>query len=273
MRIDHDLHVHTYLSVCCRDRERQVPANILPIAERMGLKTVGFSDHAWTNPKEEPNGFYRSQGADQMSKLRAELQGLDTPLRVLVGCEADTMSPGRFSITPDFAESLDYVNLACSHFHITGVVEPPPDDRPQSIGQHALRMFKAGVQSGWASTIVHPLLTLGYRAQFEAAMESLSDSQISDAMGRAAEANVAIEITTSFLKRYSDEGGVPTELWSLETPLRLLSLAKDAGCVFVFGSDAHAPERFDLLPELSYFVENLHLTEEDIAPFARGVCA
>jgi histidinol phosphatase-like PHP family hydrolase len=270
MHIDHDLHIHTFLSSCCGDKDNQTPANILSIAEKQGLHTAGFSDHVWTNLDEEPNGFYRSQGAGQMDILRQALRGLDAPLRVLVGCEADTMSPGRFSITQEFAETLDFVNLACSHFHMSDVVQPPQDDAPQTVGQHALLMFDAAVQSGWASTIVHPLLPLGYFAQYDAAIDSLSDAQLLDAMARAAEAGVAMEITLSFLPKQVERDGVMTDLWSLETPLRVLSLAKDAGCVFTFGSDAHVPGRFDLLPQLNYFTDHLKLSEEDIAPFARG---
>ena len=35
MKLDHDLHVHTYLSSCCNEKERQVPAAILSLAEDM----------------------------------------------------------------------------------------------------------------------------------------------------------------------------------------------------------------------------------------------
>ena len=49
MNITHDLHVHTYLSSCCQDKERMTVANVLASASARGLRTVGFSDHLWMN--------------------------------------------------------------------------------------------------------------------------------------------------------------------------------------------------------------------------------
>jgi hypothetical protein len=43
LHIDHDLHIYTYLSACCRDKERQQPGAIIALAERMGVRTLGFA--------------------------------------------------------------------------------------------------------------------------------------------------------------------------------------------------------------------------------------
>ena len=60
--IDHDMHIHTYLSSCCGDKENQRPAKIIALAAEMGLKTIGFADHIWENPNIEPSDWYRPQG-------------------------------------------------------------------------------------------------------------------------------------------------------------------------------------------------------------------
>jgi len=123
MNISHDLHIHTYLSSCCSDKDHHRPGPILALAEEMGLRTLGFADHLWMNPAVTPSSWYRPQDHTQVARLRADLAAVSTPLRVLVGCEADMISPGKFSITPAFAESLDFVLLAASHFHMTGLVD------------------------------------------------------------------------------------------------------------------------------------------------------
>ena len=116
MNIDHDLHVHTYLSACCEQKERQTPSAILALAEEMGVNTIGFADHIWVNPKLQPSDWYRSQDATQTARLRADLASISTNVRVLVGCEAEMIAPGKIGLTREYAAQLDFVLLACSHF-------------------------------------------------------------------------------------------------------------------------------------------------------------
>lgn len=261
MKIQHDLHVHTYLSACCRDKANMTVPNVLTAAIELGLSTVGFSDHVWMNEAVSPSSWYRPQDARQIARLRADLESLgSTPVRVSVGCEADMRAPGQFSITRAFAESLDHVLLACSHFHMKGFVEQPADSSPRAMAEHLVKFFVAGVQSGLATSIAHPFIPLGDTARLDAILGSLSDAELTDALGQAAEHNVALEITLGFLPK--EENG-PT--FHLETPLRLLTLAKQAGCRFTFGSDAHDLPTLNRLPQLQKLVDTLGLTEADLA--------
>jgi len=261
MNIAHDLHVHTYLSSCCRDKERMTVANILSAAAARGLRTVGFSDHIWTNASVPPSAWYRPQDATQIRRLRNDLAALSpSTVRVSVGCEADMRAPGQFSITPDFAACLDHVLLSCSHFHMKGFVEQPADTSPRAVAEHLVAFFVSGVRSGLATSIAHPFLPIGDTARLDAILGSLSDAELTDALGVAAENRVALEITINFLPKPGPE---PT--FSLETPVRLLTLAKAAGCRFTFGTDAHDLQTLDRLPELQPLVARLGLAEADLA--------
>lgn len=269
MTIDHDLHVHTYLSACCKDKENQTPGKILALAEEMGLGTIGFSDHIWTNTQEEPSDWYRPQDERQITRLRHDLMSVSSSVRVLVGCEADTVAPGTFSITREFAQSLDYVGLSCSHFHMSGFVQQPRDNSPRSIGEHLVTFFVSAASSGLPTVIVHPFKPFGYESQYDNAIAALSDAELSDALSVAAERGVAIEITPSFLPTSDKNSG--GRIWSIETPLRVLSLAKSAGCTFCFGSDAHSPDGMRELVTLEVFSRRLDLSEADMAPIVRKV--
>ena len=263
---DHDLHVHTYLSACCADKANQQPARILAVAERLGRKTIGFSDHLWMNPDVAPSEWYRPQDERQIVRLRDDLRSVSFPVRVLIGCEADTVAPGRFSITRAFAQTLDYVGLSCSHFHMKGFVEQPRDTTPRALGEHMLMFFRSAVESGLATTIVHPLKPIGFDSIYEQAMATLSDAMLSDAFRMAAQLGVALEITPSFLP----PGGVaPSPLWSLDTPRRMLALARAAGCRFTLGSDAHTLKGMDQLNKLEGLLAPLKLTAADFAPITR----
>jgi len=268
--INHDLHVHTYLSACCGDKENQIPEKILVVAEELGLDTIGFSDHIWTNPQVEPSGWYLPQDERQIIRLRSDLASLSSPVRVLVGCEADTIAPGKFSITQEFASSLDYVGLSCSHFHMKKLVQQPKDDSPRSVGEHLMTFFVSAIKSGLATIIVHPFLPLGYKNQYDDIIAALSDAELSDAFSVAAEQNVALEITTAFFPSIEKENGPAVSMWSIETPSRVLSLAKAVGCKFSFGSDAHSLERMKQLPELEIFSKHLDLKKEDMVPITRA---
>jgi len=263
MKLDHDLHVHTYLSACCSDREHQRPAEILVLAEEMGVKTIGFADHVWQNPNLAPSNWYRPQDASQIDKIRSDLSAISTNIRVFVGCEADTIAPGKFSITPDFAQQLDFVLLACSHFHMKDFVEQPVSIAPRDIAKHMLKFFISGVSSGFATSIPHPMIPCGYMQYFDKAVKTISDVELLDVFALAESNGVGIEVTTAFIP-----SAVAPE-FSIETSIRMLSLAKQAGCMFTLGSDAHEPSAQKRLPELNSLIEPAGICEDDILPLLR----
>jgi len=121
--LNHDIHIHTYLSACCTDKTNHVPDKILKYAFQTGLHTVGFSD----NPSLTPSKWYQKQDASQIDKIKQDIFPTFSPVKVLLGCEAETIAPGKFGITKEFTENIDYVLLACSHFHMTGFIQQPWD--------------------------------------------------------------------------------------------------------------------------------------------------
>lgn len=259
MLINHDLHIHTYLSACCAAKAEMQPGLILRRAEEMGLATVGFSDHVWVNPAIAPMDWYKPQDASQIQRLRQDLAALPpSPVRVSVGVEADTVAPGRFGLTPEFAATLDHVLLACSHFHMKGFVEQPAENTPASVGRHLVKFFRSAVTSGLPTAIAHPFLPCGFMPQFAAAIAAITDAAFTDAFGLAAEHHVALEITAAFLP--------PAEApaWTLDTPARFLDLARRAGCRFTFGSDAHSAAYQRRLPQLAELIRLANITPQDV---------
>ena len=262
MKIDHDLHVHTYFSGCCSEKKTQRPEFIVKKAESLGLKTIGLNDHLWIFDPDQ-----QVEIRDAQKKAQKEI---DSPVKILVGGEADTLAPGKFSITREHAETLDYVGLSCTHFHLKDYIEQAADDKPLTIAKHMMKFFISAVQSGFATTIVHPLKPYGYAPIYEEVISSISDNEFIDALSLAAENNVALEITPSFLPpKPNPEAVKPVHTFSIETPLRVLLLAKQSGCKFTFGSDAHKQDSMDRILDLDIFIKKLDLTKEDIAPIVR----
>lgn len=261
MKIRHDMHMHTHLSVCCVEKDIHIPENIISLAEEMKLHTLGFSDHMWTNSAITPSAFYAEQDFRQIELLKDILADIDTPVRISVGCEADMPAPGIFTVTPESVESLDHVLLACSHFHMKDFIEQPETNNPKDVAKHLLRHFRAGAEADFITAIAHPFFPLGHIHNYDKIIAAISDAELIDACGIAAENNIAMEITTAYLP------GSKGFEFSYETPLRILECAKKASCSFVCGSDAHDPDRQKELLQLEQFINDLQLTERDfIAP-------
>ena len=270
--IGHDLHIHTYLSTCCEDKVHQTPNQIIQRAKRLGLERIGFSDHLWQNPHLRASSWYQPQNETRIVRLRQELASITTDMRILVGCEADTVAPGRFSITKDFAETLDFTLLSCSHLHLKDIVEQPPNDTPKVIAAHLVKFFLSGVKSGLATIMAHPFVPYGFINMFDGIIAALSDSELFDAFCLAEESGVGIEITAVFLphvilRRVSrDNPSLVEPLFSIETPIRLLSIAKQAGCKFTFGSDAHDPAGQRELPGIIELIKSVDIKRDDLIP-------
>lgn len=258
VKIDQDLHIHTYLSSCCKEKEKQRPAQILSLAGQMGVRIIGFADHMWLNPGLSPSQWYSRQDESQLTRLRADLANISTEVHALVGCEAETVAPGKFGITHQHARALDFVLLSCSHFHMKDFVAQPESDSPRHLANHMLDFFRSAVTSGLPTSIAHPLFPFGYFDLFDAAIESISDSEFMDVFSQAGEHKVALEITVAFKPSKSNAR------FSMETPVRFLSIARQAGCKFTLGSDSHSPSSQKRLPELAPLLQAIGIEDEDI---------
>lgn len=258
-----DMHIHTTASNCCESK-LQTPENIIPILAEKGYRKAGFTDHLWASGAASPNRFYLSQNGKEHLKLRKYLHSRQWEIEVLVGCEAEMKAPGIFGITPEFKEKLDYVTMATDHFNIKDFVLQPLEQTPEGVARHMLKFFVSAAQSGLPDILVHPFFPYGYIDIYDAVISSLSDAELLDAFAVAAANKVGIEINKCYLPNPQQE-----RFFSLETPLRILTLAKTAGCQFTLGSDAHTLDGFEVLDKLQSLARSLELSEKDIHPLAR----
>jgi len=257
------MHIHTTASVCC-DSNIQKPENIIPIMVARGYKKIGFTDHVWHSKKVRPSRFYSSQNGDENLKLHKFIHSHKWEIEVLAGCEADMKAPGIFGITTELKEKLDFVTMATDHFHMKGFVMQPSEETPAGLARHMLEFFVSAAKSGLADILAHPFFPYGYTDLYDAAVRTLSDAEFTDAFSIAASNNIGIEINKCYFPNPQHQ-----RFFSLETPVRILTLAKKAGCKFTLGSDAHSPNGFKVLDKLQSFAKSLDLTEEDIHPLAK----
>lgn len=262
MQIDHDVHVHTFLSACCRDPEA-VPEKILARAAESGLRLIGFADHLWDPACPGGSGWYAPQTPDHVAQVREQMP-VQTPVRVLFGAESEYCGGGKVGISRTTAEALDFVLLPMSHLHMKGFVMPSGVDDPAGIGALMVQRFREVIALGLATGIAHPFLPCGYPTQTDAIIGSISDGQFRECFTAAAQAGVSIEITTGFFPSLRSEEPLPG--WQDATFLRPLALAKESGCRFHFASDAHTLAGIGSVQQLAPFVADLGLDEGHVHP-------
>ena len=66
--VDHDFHIHTYLSSCSRDPEQNVQT-IIDYAKSSGIKTVCITDHYWDSTVDGAIPWYKPQNFEHISQI------------------------------------------------------------------------------------------------------------------------------------------------------------------------------------------------------------
>ena len=105
-KVDHDLHIHTYLSECSQDPE-QTPEYILEYAKKNGLHTVAVTDHYWDSAVPTPSNWYRPQNFDNVSKV-LPLPKADG-IKFLFGCETDMNRELTIGIPSERYKDFDFI--------------------------------------------------------------------------------------------------------------------------------------------------------------------
>ena len=264
--VDHDIHVHTFLSACSHD-EGAVPASMLGRAAEQGVRTVGFTDHLWDAAVPGSSEWYRPQDFTHISQIRKQLPEDTGGVRVMVGCETEYVGGGRVGISPAVAEQLDFVLVPHSHFHMEGFVRPASVDTPAAIAALLCERFAEAIELDVTTGIAHPFLPCILPGQLDEILGHIDDDGFTRFFARAAERGVSIEITTG---AFPSLGKGESEGAHDEAFLRVYRLALAAGCVFHFASDTHSLEGMGRVRGLQPFVEELGLTAHDLHPLVRG---
>lgn len=261
MKITIDSHFHTTLSDCCSDPAMTVENVAKHLASR-GFQLIAVTDHIWDNSAITPNNFYKLHPACNILKQAQHIRAGKFPLKVLAGCEADMRAPGEFGITQSLREKLDLVIMASDHFHMHKFVEQPNPVTPENVGRLILKFFRSAATSGLADVLAHPLFPCGFVQLYDRAVATISDDEFLEICGEAAFRGVAMEINSSILRTAVDNHCSP------ETTERIFTLAKQAGCRFTFGSDAHQMTTFDDIALSEHFADRIGLTEADLFDFS-----
>lgn len=265
MLVDHDIHVHTFLSACSSD-EAATPTNIIARAAAEGLRTIGFADHMWDSRMPGVSRWYEPQDYEHIAQIRKQMPDDRNDVRILIGCESEYCGDGKVGISKEVAEQLDFVLLPMSHLHMKGFVEPSGIDSPKDVAELMVQRYRQVIELGLATGIAHPFFPCGYAEQTDEIIGLIPDSVFEDCFARTAELGISIEVTMAFFPGLHDH---EPDGFHDETFLRMLSIAKGAGCVFHFASDTHRLAGIGACLQLEEYARAAGITKNDVLPLLR----
>ena len=267
-QIDHDLHLHSYLSLCSKSA-KQLPQRILDYAVENGLSTIVLTDHYWdekvpgvafNNSIAGARTWYAIQNTKR-TDLALPLPQADE-VRFLYGCETEMDYDFRIGISKEEVERRAFIIVPTTHLHMRNLSIRAEDrttpkcaqlwvDRFDALLQSGLPLHKVGI-AHLTCTLFSPEVTPQNTAE---CLSLIKSEDMKRLFGNAAGAGLAIEL--NFAPEPFEEIGALDEL------LRPYRIAAECGCKFYLGSDAHAPQDLDAaVANFERIISLLDLTED-----------
>ena len=258
-KIDHDLHIHSHLSLCSADPEQTV-ARIWRHAKENGLSTVAVTDHYWDNAVPGASSWYSTQTFEHIARS-LPLQQADG-VRTLFGCETDLDRNFTLGIPPSRYTDFDFIIIPTTHLHMDGFTIREEDlpsherraalwvERLDAVLNMSLPFEKVGI-----AHLVCGLLDRRSRDDYLKTLSLIPSEEMERLFAKAARCGCGIELNLSDMS-FPDEQS--------ETVLRPFRIAKNCGCKFYLGSDAHHPKHFQRFQDIfERAVRLLGLKESD----------
>ena len=258
-KIDHDYHIHSVLSSCSRDHE-QSSARILQYARDMGLSKICITDHYWDRAVDGASPWYAPQDFDHISQAKPlpQAEGVE----FLFGCETEMDKYMTVGMPLSRFDDFSFVIIPTTHLHMTGFTLSNEDaesnvrraelwvERLDKLFDQPLPFKKIGIAHPAC-----PLLNKKSRKDYTDMLDLIPTAEMERVFSRAAELGCGIELNRADMNyRDGEEDSV----------LRMFKVAKNCGCKFYLGSDAHHPSGLESSrPIFERAVDKLGLTEAD----------
>lgn len=272
MKIKHDFHIHTDLSLCASESAKL--DNYIEISKKLSLEKIGIANHFWDSniaPGDDffRDEFYKVQNFEHILKLKPEIDKANSDdLKIYFGGEAEYAPMHRdISVSEAVAEQLDFLLVSNSHTHMTMPKEfYEPYQRHTDFMLQAYEDIINSKVSRYITAVAHPFCAVCCPYDREILINMIPDDTFKHLFDKTANKGIAFELNIAYMrdfnKSYQDiEQGAH---------IRMYRLAKECGCKFIFGSDAHdatAHKRYDECTKT--YIDLLELKEEDIVEFAR----
>ncbi len=232
---DHDLHIHSSVSPCSGDPE-QTPERILRYAEENGLNTVCVTNHFWDDAVPAPYGLGAGVGTEMLKSILPLPQ--KEGIRFLFGAETDMDRDLTIGVGPEAARELDFIIVPINHLHLKGFTCRGDEDAAERA-RYIVRRYEALLSADLPFEkvgLAHFTCSLMYKDGRAAdVLNLIPDAEYRRLFRRTAELGMGFELNMPAAK-----GDKRVMNWEEDRDeLRIYLLAREEGCKFYFGSDAH----------------------------------
>ncbi len=252
---DHDFHIHSTVSRCCKD-PNQTPERILRYAKENNLKKVCLTNHFWDEAVESEAEWIEEHGKTYLMSVLPlpKAEGIE----FLFGAELDMDYNNILGISAETLSKLDFVTVATTHMHLDGNTVKKKIASPEEAAVIWLQKIKALLNMElpfYKMGIAH--MTSGHimKEQTPKVIKLLKDNDLEEIFSDCAKKGLGIELNTKTIFNSEEEKAIL---------LRPYYIAKDCGCKFYLGSDAHKEEALLGAKEnFERIITLLDLKEED----------
>ncbi len=255
---DHDFHIHSKLSLCSNDPEQNAE-RILRYASENGLKQICVTDHFWDSTVDGASGWYKQQDFEHISSILPLPQG--DGIKFMFGAETDMDKFMTLGTAKQTFDKFDFVIIPTTHLHMKGFTISEEDaatpesrakvwlSRLSALLDMDLPFQKIGI-AHLACGLIAPT-----REEYLRVLELLPSEKLEELFAKCAKVGVGIELN------FSDMSFADSEA---DTVLRMFKIAKEQGCKFYLGCDAHHPKGFEKCKAVfERAIDLLGLTEDD----------
>lgn len=264
--INHDLHCHTLLSECSSDPEMTAEC-ILRHAEKEGYTVQCITNHLWDSAVPGASSWYSPQDIPHLKKALPLPQS--GSVRLLFGCETEYVGGSGLAIAPEHYDEFQFIVIPTNHFHMIGFTRPREVDTEEKMAELFTTRLEelSALNLPWKKVgIAHLTCGLTFReGDIMKVFRLMDEERLKVVFGRFAQNGAGIELNAASIANTDWRGHIDDEL-------RLYRIARDMGCRFYCGSDAHHPAELglDILREIA---DMLELTDKELLPFVSGTQA
>ena len=253
--IDHDLHLHSQLSLCSDDPE-QTAAALLDYGVREGFADICVTDHYWDENVPGASPWYAAQNFEHVNKI-LPLPESDA-CRMHFGCEIDMDQFMTLGISDKVLNAFEFIIVPTSHLHMTGFTIAPEDTSVARRAQlylqrnHALLDMKLPFYKMGLAHFTCALMARGCEGSRDDILNVITDAEYAELFARVAKSSMGVELNVNLADPQSAD------------TMRPYRIAKEQGCKFYLGLDAHHPKGLDeARARFEAVVDALALTEQD----------
>lgn len=265
MEIKHDFHFHTFYS---NDADKTANIeNYVKLAKEMGYNKLGVAEHFWDDKIEGAFDFYKPLTYAHVSQVKADIDRFNSDeVKLYFGAEVEynpkTKAP---AITEETAEKFDFIIVPNSHVHET--CPAMYTETPEKLNDYMLEVYDNIIESSVSKYILsmaHPFFPVRCPYSNDMLVDMVSDDTFKRIFEKTAKKDIAVEINSGALYLGKTDADVEKSSY-----IRMFKLAKEAGCKFTFGSDAHFWLDIKRREQNEFLASLVGLSDDDIAEFVR----